>query len=85
MLKVGSGGLGLVEGGGVEGIEGGSFILGGDEEEDDEEDDKDALPLFIAATMASPICAAVGDGGRLAIIFSISLAVAGWGKPVIIA
>ncbi len=69
MLKVMSGGLGLVEGG-VEGIEGGSFILGGDDDDDeeDEEDDKDALPLFIAATMASAICAAVGDGGRPAII-----------------
>ena len=73
MLKVESCGLGLVEGG--------SFILGGDEEEDDEEDDKDALPLFIAATMASAICAAVGDGGKRLIIFPISVAVAGWGKP----
>ena len=71
----------------VEGIEGGVLgggggVLGGEDEEDD--DDADALPFFIAANMASPICAAVGDGGRLFIIARISAAVAGWGKPVII-
>ena len=56
-----------------------------EDEEDEEDDDARAMPLFIASNMASPISLAVGDGGRLAIIFSISLAVAGWGKPVIIA
>ena len=58
---------GGVLGEGVEGTKGGVLgVLGGGVK--DEDDDADALPIFIAANMASPICAAVGDGGKRLII-----------------
>ena len=58
---------GGVLGGGVEGTKGGVLgVLGGGVK--DEDDDADALPIFIAANMASPICAAVGARGKLFII-----------------
>ena len=56
---------GGVLGGGVEGTKGGVLgVLGGGVKDEND----DALPIFIAANMAFPICAAVGDGGRLFII-----------------